>query len=137
MSAEPGARKQKPGSIAAFNPAAISRWRLYIAHLAQYVPLLLIGVFALGLRLLVWRWHELYPLGGDERGVDVVHLLLDAPLEGAVQRRDREEPRVALGELAEVGEVEPPGVAAGELDGERSELRGQRDERPEDAEVLG
>jgi hypothetical protein len=29
--------------------------------------LLLVFLLALALRLLVWRWHELYPLGGDER----------------------------------------------------------------------
>ena len=28
---------------------------------------LLLFILALGLRLLAWRWHELYELGGDER----------------------------------------------------------------------
>ena len=30
-------------------------------------PLLLVFLLALALRLLVWRWHEQYPLGGDEQ----------------------------------------------------------------------
>ena len=31
------------------------------------IALLLLLLLALALRLLVWRWHRLYPLGGDER----------------------------------------------------------------------
>jgi len=31
-----------------------------------YLPLLVLVAAGLGLRLLVWRWHERYPLGGDE-----------------------------------------------------------------------
>src|SRR5262249_40906043 len=34
--------------------------------LVSWSPLLLVFIVALGLRLLVWRWHEPYPLGGDE-----------------------------------------------------------------------
>ena len=41
-------------------------------------------------------------LGGDERRVDVVDRLVGAALEGAVQRGDREQARVVLGELAVV-----------------------------------
>jgi 4-amino-4-deoxy-L-arabinose transferase-like glycosyltransferase len=36
-------------------------------RLADLLPLGAILLAALGLRLLVWHWHELYPLGGDER----------------------------------------------------------------------
>src|SRR5215211_489194 len=35
--------------------------------LVSLSPYLLILLLALGLRLLAWRWHELYELGGDER----------------------------------------------------------------------
>jgi hypothetical protein len=35
--------------------------------LGSLSPILLVFLLALGLRLLVWRWHELYPLGGDEQ----------------------------------------------------------------------
>jgi len=35
--------------------------------LVSLSPCLLVFVLALGLRLLVWNWHELYDLGGDER----------------------------------------------------------------------
>lgn len=31
------------------------------------LPLVFVVLLGLGLRLLVWRWHEQYPLGGDER----------------------------------------------------------------------
>src|ERR1041384_841715 len=31
-----------------------------------YLPLLVLVAAGLGLRLLVWRWHERDPLGGDE-----------------------------------------------------------------------
>ncbi len=36
------------------------------SRLISLSPLLIIFFLALGLRLLVWRWHEPYPLGGDE-----------------------------------------------------------------------
>ena len=49
-----------------FNPrsSVYSKVREYL--LVSLPPLLLIFFLALGLRLLVWRWHEPYPLGGDE-----------------------------------------------------------------------
>src|SRR3712207_7538827 len=56
--------------------------------------------------------------------------------EGAVQRRDREEPRVVLGEPPEVGEVEPPRVSARELDCEGSKARRDGEVRPQVLEVL-
>lgn len=36
-------------------------------RIANHIPLLLLMLLALGLRLLVWDWHRLYDLGGDER----------------------------------------------------------------------
>ena len=62
------------------------------------------------------------PLRRDQRRVHVVHGLLDAALEGAVQRRDREQSRVVLGEPAVERERDPPRVPAGELDREPAEL---------------
>ena len=35
--------------------------------LSLWLPLALLTLLGLGLRLLVWRWHAAYPLGGDER----------------------------------------------------------------------
>jgi 4-amino-4-deoxy-L-arabinose transferase-like glycosyltransferase len=43
------------------------RCALVTARLVHYAPLAAILAIALGLRLLVWRWHAQYPLGGDER----------------------------------------------------------------------
>ena len=68
---------------------------------------------------------------GDERGVHVVDGLLDPAAERAVQGRDREDARVTLGQLAQVAEVEPLGSSPGELDRERPEIGGQRDEGPQ------
>lgn len=36
-------------------------------RIAPLLPLGLVLLLGLGLRLLVWRWHQQYPLGGDER----------------------------------------------------------------------
>ncbi len=58
------------------------------------------------------------------------------PLEDAVQRGDREEPRVVLRELAVDLDRDPADVAAGELHREVPELGGERHERPEHLEVL-
>ena len=76
-------------------------------------------------------------LGGDQRRVDVVHRLLDAAAEGAVQRREREQARVVLGELTVVGERDLLRLAARELERQTAEARGQRDVRAEHLEVLG
>lgn len=35
--------------------------------IVSLLPLGLLLLLGLGLRLLIWRWHEQYPLGGDER----------------------------------------------------------------------
>src|SRR5207247_4353365 len=38
----------------------------YVLRFRHYVPLIVLIILALGLRLLIWRWHAPYPLGGDE-----------------------------------------------------------------------
>ncbi|HEY3231211.1 MAG TPA: glycosyltransferase family 39 protein [Roseiflexaceae bacterium] len=40
----------------------------YVLRFRHYAPLIVLVILALGLRLLVWRWHAPYPLGGDESG---------------------------------------------------------------------
>ena len=77
------------------------------------------------------------PLGRDHGRVDVVDRLVDAALEGAVQRRDRQQARVVLGDPAVEGERDPARLAAGELDREPAELGRERDVRAEHLEVLG
>ena len=77
------------------------------------------------------------PLRGDHGRVDVVDRLVDAALEGAVQRRDRQQPRVVLGDPAVEREPDPARVAAGELDRQPAELRRERDVRAEHLEILG
>ena len=77
------------------------------------------------------------PLRRDHGRVDVVDRLVDAALEGAVQRRDRQQARVVLGDPAVERERDPARVAAGELDREPAELRRERDVRAEHLEVLG
>ena len=75
-------------------------------------------------------------LGGDHGRVHVVDGLLGAALEGAVERGDGEQARVVPGERAVVRERDSLGAAFGELHREAAELRGQRDERAEQLEVL-
>ena len=77
------------------------------------------------------------PLGRDHGRVDVVDRLLDAALEGAVQRRDGEQAGVVVGDRAVERERDPARVAAGELDREPAELGRERDVRAEQLEVLG
>lgn len=43
------------------------RTTLLPSSISQRLLLVLVLVVAFGLRLAVWRWHRLYPLGGDER----------------------------------------------------------------------
>ena len=68
--------------------------------------------------------------------VHVVHRLVGAPLESAVQRCDRQQARVVARERAVVGELDPLGAAAGELHRQAPERRRERDERAEDLEIL-
>src|SRR5690242_9094877 len=37
------------------------------SRITYYLPLLVVSLLAFGLRLIVWRWHEQYSLGGDEQ----------------------------------------------------------------------
>ena len=67
--------------------------------------------------------------------VDDVHDLVDALLERPVQRGGREESGVELGERAVRRDGDLPGPAGRELHRDASELRGERDERPEHLEV--
>src|SRR4051794_36826300 len=39
----------------------------FYSRLVSLSPCLLVFALGLGIRLLAWRWHELYDLGGDER----------------------------------------------------------------------
>ena len=57
-------------------------------------------------------------LGRDERRVDVVHRLVDAAAERAVQGGERQQARVVLRELAVVLERDPARLAARELERE-------------------
>ena len=76
-------------------------------------------------------------LGRDQRRVHVVHRLVGAALEGAVQRGRGQQARVVAGERAVVGERDRLDAALGELHRQAAELRGERDERAEHLEVLG
>ena len=76
------------------------------------------------------------PLGRDQRRVDVVHELVDPSPERAVERGERQQPRVALGELAVVLERDRARLAAGELEREAAEARRERQERAEHLEIL-
>ena len=67
---------------------------------------------------------------------DVVHRPVGPPLERAVQRRHRQEPRVVVGEAAVRRDDDLVGPALGELHREAAELRGERDVRAERLELL-
>ena len=81
--------------------------------------------------------HLYPPLPGDQRRIHVVDLLVDPALEDAVQRGDREEPRVPLGQLAEVLKVEARRVPARQLHRERTELGRERQVRAQLLHILG
>src|SRR3954471_1141300 len=73
----------------------------------------------------------------DERRVDVVHGLLGAALEGAVEHRDREQARVVVREGAVDREHDLLGRAVGKLHGDAPEPRRERHVGPEHLEVVG
>ena len=72
----------------------------------------------------------------EQRRVHVVDGLLEAALEGAVQPGGGQEPGVVVGQVAEVGQLDPLRATAGQLHGEPAELGCQRHERAEHLEVV-
>ncbi len=72
---------------------------------------------------------------GDDRSVDVVHRLVDAALEDAVQGGDREQAGVVLGERTVRRHHDPARAPRYQSDRQPSELGGERDERAEHLEV--
>ena len=84
---------------------------------------------------LLFLFHLDAALGGDYRRVHVVDLVLAAALEGAVQRRDGQQARVVLGELAVVLEPDLSRAAFGERHRQPSEVGRERDVGPEHLEV--
>src|SRR5215211_7445255 len=72
----------------------------------------------------------------EQRGVDVVHRLIEAPLERAVQCGGRQQARVVIGEIPVVGELDPLGAAGGQLHRQPPELCGERQVGPEHLQIF-
>ena len=109
-------------SIAEAERAAEEQPRLGADRRARDRHLLAVGVdpHLDGVRVVARRAVSLLDdldaaLGRDQRRVDDVDDLVDAPLEGAVQRGDGEQPRVVLGERAVRGDGDPVAAGRGEL----------------------
>ena len=68
-------------------------------------------------------------LGREQGRVDVVDCLVDPATEDAVERGDRQQPRVEIGDRPVRRDDDPPRPSAGELDGKPPELRRQGNER--------
>src|SRR4051794_20455720 len=73
-------------------------------------------------------------LGREQGCVDVVDGLVDPATEDAVERSDRQQPRVEIGDRPVCRDDDPPRPSAGELDGQPPELRRQGNERAEHVE---
>ncbi len=75
---------------------------------------------------------------GEARGVHVVHVLLDVPRQHPLEDLDGEDAGVALGDTAEVLDLERVDRAAlGQRHGHAAEVAGERQERAEHLHVLG
>ena len=78
------------------------------------------------------------PLAGDRRRADLVDLLLDVPGEHADEGVQAERARVALGDAAEELDLDAlDRRALGEAHRQPAEAAAERQERPEDLEILG